>query len=255
MQQPWLVARDFNDYANQRERRSFSANHNTSRTQKFLDRVNHYNLIDLGSSRPRMTWTNNRQGLANTMERLDRALCNAKWRTMFPEATVRVLPRTYSDHSPLVVYTQGMHTLNPRNRPFRFEAAWMSHPDLINVIKSSWHNMNNHLLDSTADFTNKVTEWNKEVFGSIFKRKRRLLARIEGTQNALAENFTHSLQNLEHMLIKDYNEMLLQEEMLWFQKSRSKHITFGDKNTNIFTKICELRKKLFCLKCHATRGT
>lgn len=63
------------------------------------------NLIDLGSSRLRMTWTNNRQGLANTMERLDRAMSNSEWRTMFPEATVRVLPRTYSDHSPFVVYT------------------------------------------------------------------------------------------------------------------------------------------------------
>ncbi|XP_028081728.1 uncharacterized protein LOC114283094 [Camellia sinensis] len=77
MQQPWLVARDFNDYANQSERRSFSASQNTSRTQKFLDRVNSCNLIDLGSSGPRLTWTNNRQGMANTMERLDRALCNA----------------------------------------------------------------------------------------------------------------------------------------------------------------------------------
>ncbi|XP_028055175.1 uncharacterized protein LOC114259367 [Camellia sinensis] len=135
MQQPWLVAGDFNDYANQRERRSFSTNHNTSRTQKFLDQVNRCNLIDLGSSGPRMMWTNNRQGLANTMERLDRALCNAEWRTMFPDAIVRVLPRTYSDHSPLIVYTQ-------------------------------------------------VTKWNKEVFGNIFKCKRRLLARIEG-RNAL----------------------------------------------------------------------
>ncbi|KAL7228283.1 hypothetical protein ACSBR2_007070 [Camellia fascicularis] len=113
MQQPWLVARDFNDYANQRERRSFSANHNTIRTKKFLDRVNRCNLIDLGSFGPRIKWTNKKQGLVNTMERLDRALCNAEWRTMFPEAIVRVLPRTYSDHSPLVVYTQGRNALVP----------------------------------------------------------------------------------------------------------------------------------------------
>ncbi|CAL5355341.1 unnamed protein product [Camellia sinensis] len=46
------------------------------------------------------------------MERLDRALCNEEWRTMFPEASVCVLPRTYSDHSPLVVYTQGKLKLN-----------------------------------------------------------------------------------------------------------------------------------------------
>ncbi|XP_028068131.1 uncharacterized protein LOC114270746 isoform X1 [Camellia sinensis] len=112
MDKPWLVAWDFNDYASLNEIRSFSPSHNIGRTQKFFDRVNSCNLIDLGSSGPRMTCTNNRQGLTNTMERLDRAVCNAEWRTMFPEATVRVLPRTYSDHSPLVVYIQEMLKLN-----------------------------------------------------------------------------------------------------------------------------------------------
>ncbi|CAL5421638.1 unnamed protein product [Camellia sinensis] len=76
LDRPWLVAGDFNDYANQSERRSFSPNQNSGRTRKFLDRINNCKLIDLGSSGPRMTWTNNHQGTANTMERLDRALCN-----------------------------------------------------------------------------------------------------------------------------------------------------------------------------------
>ncbi|KAI8007413.1 hypothetical protein LOK49_LG07G02848 [Camellia lanceoleosa] len=34
MQQPWLVAEEFNDFAHQRERRSFSTNRNTGRTPK-----------------------------------------------------------------------------------------------------------------------------------------------------------------------------------------------------------------------------
>ncbi|CAL5416591.1 unnamed protein product [Camellia sinensis] len=74
MGKPWLVAGDFNDFATQRERRSFTSRNSTVRNQKFLDRVNNCNLMDLGSSGPSMTWTNNRKGLANTMERLDRAM-------------------------------------------------------------------------------------------------------------------------------------------------------------------------------------
>ncbi|KAI8025740.1 hypothetical protein LOK49_LG02G02406 [Camellia lanceoleosa] len=92
MDKPWLVAGDFNDYANQSERRSFSNSQSITKTQKFLERINNCNLIDLGSSGPRMTWTNNRHGLANTMERLDKAMCNIAWRTLYPEATVKVLP-------------------------------------------------------------------------------------------------------------------------------------------------------------------
>ncbi|XP_028055196.1 uncharacterized protein LOC114259389 [Camellia sinensis] len=234
MSKPWLVANDFNDYANQGERRSFNPRHNAVRNQKFLDRVNNCILIDLGSFCPKMTWTNNRQGLANTMERLDRAMSNSEWQTMFPEATVRVLPRTYSDHSPLLVYTQGMHTLNPLIRPFRFEAAWITYPGLLDVIKSSWSDMNQNLIDSTAEFTCRVKEWNKEVFGNIFQRKRHLLARIEGIQRSLANYFSHNLQSLEKDLIFQYNACLFQEEVLWFQKSRSKHITLGDRNSKYF---------------------
>ncbi|KAL7162143.1 hypothetical protein ACSBR2_042591 [Camellia fascicularis] len=175
MEKPWLVAGDFNDYGSQNERRSFSLNHTSRRTQKFLDRVNNCNLLDLGSTGPRLTWTNNRQGLANIMERLDRAMCNEDWRTMFPEATIQVIPRTYSDHSPLIVHTQ---------------------------------DMNNNLLESTAEFTLKVSVWNKEVFGNIFKWKRLLLARIEGIQRAQTTNFSHSLQALEKDLINQYNVTL-----------------------------------------------
>ncbi|KAL7170539.1 hypothetical protein ACSBR2_035417 [Camellia fascicularis] len=137
MEKPWLVTRDFNDYINHTERRSFSPHYNHNRSQKFAERINNCNLIDLGCVGPRFTWTNNRHRLANTMERLDRAMSNDKWRALFPKGTVRTLPRTYSDHSPLIVLTQGMHSHNPTSRPFRFEAAWLCHPSFSDVVKKS----------------------------------------------------------------------------------------------------------------------
>lgn len=39
-------------------------------------------------------------------------MSNDHWRALFPEGTVRTLLRTYSDHSPLVIYTQGKLKLN-----------------------------------------------------------------------------------------------------------------------------------------------
>ncbi|KAL7213994.1 hypothetical protein ACSBR1_026425 [Camellia fascicularis] len=179
MDKPWLVSGDFNDFVSQDERMSFTPNHHNNICQKFSERINNCNLMDLGSVGPRLTWTNNRQGLANTMERLDQAMSNDKWRALFPEGTVRTLPRTYSDHSPLVVYTQGMHPLNPLNRPFRFEAAWLCHPNFMDVVQQSWWNMDHNLINAINDFTHNVKIWNKETFGNIFKRKRNLLARIE----------------------------------------------------------------------------
>ncbi|GMP46357.1 hypothetical protein CsSME_00014559 [Camellia sinensis var. sinensis] len=62
--------------------------------------------MDLGCARPWLTWSNNRKGWANTMVRLDRALCNIEWRTTFPDGAVKNLPCTYLDHSPMMVFTQ-----------------------------------------------------------------------------------------------------------------------------------------------------
>ncbi|XP_028119120.1 uncharacterized protein LOC114316624 [Camellia sinensis] len=156
--------------------RSFSPYYNHNRTQKFVERINNCNLIDLGCVGPRLTWTNNRYGLANTMEHLDRAMSNDKCRALFPEGTVRTLPRTYPDHFPLIVLTQGMHLSNPTSRPFRFEAAWPCHPTFLDVVKKSWTNMDYNLVEAINGFTHDVKNWDKEVFGNVYKHKRNLLA-------------------------------------------------------------------------------
>ncbi|KAL7263003.1 hypothetical protein ACSBR1_001215 [Camellia fascicularis] len=187
MNKAWLVVGDFNDYANHSERRSFSPSQNL--TQRFTKRVNNCNLLDLGSVGPRFTWTNNRQGIANTLERLGRAMSNEQWRALFPAGIVRTFPRTYSDHSPLIVYTQGMHPSTPQNRPFRFEVAWLCHPNFTEVVQKSWF------------------------------KKRSLLACIVGIQKSQNNHFSHSLQLLEKDLIKQFNMTLFQEQILWYQKS------------------------------------
>ena len=94
-----MVVGDFNDFSSTSERRNNardSNGRNHCRLNKFNDNLDICGLMDLGSCGPRMTWTNGRFGLTNMLVRLDRALANANWRAMFPEATVRVLPRTYS---------------------------------------------------------------------------------------------------------------------------------------------------------------
>ncbi|KAL7259678.1 hypothetical protein ACSBR1_005544 [Camellia fascicularis] len=87
MTEPWLVARDFNDFSTTQEKRSFNGNHNLNQSQdqrrsrkfnermhhcnlmdhnlnqsqdqrrsrKFNERMHHCNLMDLGCSGPRLT--------------------------------------------------------------------------------------------------------------------------------------------------------------------------------------------------------
>lgn len=60
--------------------------------------INKCELIDLGFTGPKCTWSNLREGRSLIKERIDKAYCNEEWIKSFPEAIVRHLPRTRSDH-------------------------------------------------------------------------------------------------------------------------------------------------------------
>ncbi|KAI8012610.1 hypothetical protein LOK49_LG06G00968 [Camellia lanceoleosa] len=84
IEEPWLVARDFNDFTAPTNKRSFHTSQQQHlsqeqrRSRKFTERIDSCKLIDLGCTGPQMTWSNNRKNRANTIVRLDKALCNTK---------------------------------------------------------------------------------------------------------------------------------------------------------------------------------
>ncbi|KAI8564511.1 hypothetical protein RHMOL_Rhmol03G0187300 [Rhododendron molle] len=223
-----LLAGDFNDHMESSERRSFRRGTSYHRCNKFSHFVNSCNFTDLGCVGPKLTWSNNREGMANTMVRLDRELCNSAWNVRFPETVVKNLPRVYSDHCPFLIFMDGIPMPSPRNRPFRFEDAWSSHPDFINIVKEAWADSHKSFSENLDKLTDLAKVWNKEVFGNIFFRKKHLLARLEGIQRSQSLSYSHNLCLLEKDLNRLYQDTLKQEETLWFQKSRAKWIVGGD---------------------------
>lgn len=123
----WLVAGDFNDIAFPCEKKG-GAPANLRKCNNFLDRINACELIDIGAIGSRFTWRGPLwSGYSRIFERLDRAMCNAKCRTQFPDAFVKVLARVdFSDHHPILISLQS-NLGNPLSRPFRFESAWLMH--------------------------------------------------------------------------------------------------------------------------------
>lgn len=71
-------------------------------------------------------------------------------------------------------------------------------------------------------FQGVVRKWNREVFGDIFERKSGLMRRLEEVDNQIASNNSLELDKLRSKIWGEYEKVLQQEELLWFQKSRSK---------------------------------
>lgn len=85
-----------------------------------------------------------------------------------------------------------------------------------------------------AEISSKSILWNKNVFGNIFNRKKHHEARINGVQMDLNYHSLRDLQILDRSLIKELNEVLVQEKAHWFQKSRQDWVKDGDKNTRFY---------------------
>lgn len=85
-----------------------------------------------------------------------------------------------------------------------------------------------------ADLSMKLREWNRVTFGNIFRRKKRNELCLGGVQRAMERGVTGHLLTLEKELREEWCIILLQEEMLWLQKSRHAWLKLGDGNTRYF---------------------
>jgi len=88
-----------------------------------------------------------------------------------------------------------------------------------------------------------LLKWNKEVFGNLFRQKRKAWARMEGIQRKLAKGGGNHLLRMEAKIWEELNTILNQTETFWFQKSRIDAIREGDPNTRCFHLSTITRRK------------
>ena len=129
---PWLMLGDFNEVLCAEDK--FGGNHvNLNRALEFKDCLDECNMLDLGFAGPKFTWTNCRPISNLILERIDRCFANPAWRILYPDALVTHLPRTFSDHCPVLLELCRVN-VNQQNKPFRFQTMWLFHQDFPRVV-------------------------------------------------------------------------------------------------------------------------
>lgn len=109
------------------------------------------------------------------------------------------------------------------------------------------------LMALLMGFSEKLVAWNMDVFGNIFRRKKRVRNRLEGVMKVMDEVPTMGLFKLERRLKKEWTEVLLQEEMLWMQKSRVDWLWFGNCNIKYFHTMMLVRRKRNMMEMHKNK--
>jgi hypothetical protein len=111
------------------------------------------------------------------------------------------------------------------------------------MVKNSWARDQNNIVKCLQNVANDSTTFNKEVFGNIFARKKELEARLRGIQRTLEDIDSTRLMRLQRELLLEYENVLFQEETLWYQKSREQNIKLGSRNTSFFHAQSIIRRK------------
>ncbi|KAL4353175.1 hypothetical protein GQ457_06G017320 [Hibiscus cannabinus] len=202
----------------------------------FLEFLFDSGLIDMGYNGPQFTW---RRG--NLFQRLDRCLCSSRWQQVFPWSEVQHLLTLGSDHRPILPNTKRINT-HSGARPFRYLSVWNDHPDFHKFLQSVWDG-EKHFGENVSAFQSSSKVWNREVFGSLDKRKDILMRRLRGIERALEVHYRPSLVRLEAKLKRELDIVLDQEERFWHQKSRAEWITQGDRNTSYCHMVASARHK------------
>ena len=122
----WLCCGDFNEVLTNEEHYG-SRERSSTQMELFRECLDVCNLVDLGFSGPKFTWSNRQDAQCNVHCRLDRGVANSAFSTMFPSCAVENVITTSSDHyavhMQLVAKPLGRN-VGPVGHSFRYEAAW-----------------------------------------------------------------------------------------------------------------------------------
>ncbi|XP_043700057.1 uncharacterized protein LOC122650732 [Telopea speciosissima] len=193
IQCPWMLIGDFNSYLFSHEKRG-PIRYNVGSSEEFVAMMDSTSLMSIPSSGCKFTWSNIRC-VGNVRAVLDRSICNEEWFLKFPGSAQWVLPRGYSDHSPIVISCFDVPHLV--NVPFHIQQFWAEHSEFCDVVRESW---------------------NSPVTGTPISCVQEIQGRIE------LEGFNETLFDLELAAKGEFDKAIAMQEKLWTERSRDRWV-------------------------------
>ncbi|KAL8507401.1 hypothetical protein ACS0TY_018084 [Phlomoides rotata] len=229
------VVGDFNAIKEESERvgrAEFTDQRGIRLFQEFIDQSM---LIDLPLCGRSYTWY---RPDGSCKSRLDRLLVNDQWLHTWPNASLKGMRRSVSDHCP--IFTDfGKKNWGPK--PFRFFNSWLSHEGLGSFVAEKWSSYNTSgwagfvLKEKLKMLKEDLKVWNQQKFrileASIEKKRNEVL--IQDTIDDVLGLESEEIYRRAHIMDALAKDLQRLDSQL-YQKARIKWIAEGDANTRFF---------------------
>lgn len=216
--------------------------HVSRNVRDFRECIDDCELLDVPPMVPFFTWFNGRAGGA----RVDRALVSSDFPSGCWIFYCCVLARHYSDHNPILF---GMQFEQRHISRFRFQAMWISHGCLRNVISDHWNLPPPSLLPiqqlchKLKTLCQILRRWNREVFGNFDHNIQNSQQHLEMIQNEISrEGIPDHLIQEEMEAHAQLDLHLAQKETYLKEKCGINWLKEGDRNSAFFHCMANQKK-------------
>ncbi|KAL6189460.1 hypothetical protein ACLB2K_040849 [Fragaria x ananassa] len=198
-------------------------------------------LVHVDTKGAKFTWVRRRRLCGNVKLRLDRSLASLEWLDAWDQFDCFTLPRTCSDHHPIVMSFSKFS--RPCQSLFRFRKMWLEHEQFKDFVYNYWSATNSpscplsSIQHKLRVLRKALCIWNWEVFGDVHRRVKEDLKALEDIQNEIAssggseDDFTKETE-----LQANLNDSLRLQETFWSEKSRVIQTHIVDYYMDLFAK-------------------
>ncbi|XP_070022131.1 uncharacterized protein [Nicotiana sylvestris] len=158
---PWCIGGDFNVILDPAEKQG-GRPHRMYKSLDFSSCMDNCEVKDLGYVGPKFTWCNNWEARRRIWKRLDRVFVNDLWCQTMQNNVVKHLPRTGSDHRPLLLKCYNKN--NNSIKYFKFLDFWTEQPSFMNLVEDVWNsNISRNALwilqQKLKKLSKRLTQW------------------------------------------------------------------------------------------------
>ncbi|XP_057789577.1 uncharacterized protein LOC131006422 [Salvia miltiorrhiza] len=216
---------------------------------RFIDDTS---FLEPNSTGLQFSWSGRRFLHEHVESLLDRALISPTFSDLWSSITTQVLPRTSSDHSPIVL--RCTQPITPGKKSFRFLNMWISHPDFLDIVGASWRESINTpcpilaVMLKLKRLKGHLRTWNKAGFGHVDTKMADLQSDLLRIQDRISrEGYTDAFFDEEISKQAEISTLLYRKNVHMQQQSRSTWLKDGDRNTAFFHRMLKYRNSGFMI--------